>query len=113
MRTLAKELGPKGTTVNGIMPGIIRTDKIIQLAHDRAKREGKTVKEVLHEYAKPIPLERLGEPEEISYLVALLASEFFSRRWKVELGVLRSALQYAFLEYNTLLKNFYCLGGIS
>ena len=75
VRTLAKELGPKGITVNGIMPGIIRTDRMIQLARDRAGREGKTVEEALQDYAKPIPLGRLGEPEEIGYLVAFLASE--------------------------------------
>ncbi|CAD5244511.1 3-oxoacyl-[acyl-carrier protein] reductase [Thermococcus camini] len=55
VRTLAKELGPKGITVNGIMPGIIRTDRMIQLAKDRAEREGKTIEEALADYAKPIP----------------------------------------------------------
>ena len=75
VRTLAKELGPKGITVNGIMPGIIRTDRMIQLAKDRAEREGKTVEDALADYAKPIPLGRLGEPEEIGYLVTFLASD--------------------------------------
>ncbi len=78
VRTLAKELGPRGITVNGIMPGIIRTDRVIQLAEDRAKREGKTIEEALAEYAKPIPAGRLGEPEEIGYLVAFLASDLGS-----------------------------------
>jgi len=78
VRTLAKELGPKGITVNGIMPGIIRTDRMIQLAKDRAKREGKSVKEALQEYTKPIPLGCLGKPEEIGYLVAFLASDLGS-----------------------------------
>ena len=78
VRTLAKELAPKGITVNGIMPGIIRTDRMIQLAEDRAKREGKSVERALEEYAKPIPLGRLGEPEEIGYIVAFLASNLGS-----------------------------------
>ncbi|WP_430515209.1 SDR family oxidoreductase [Pyrococcus woesei] len=78
VRTLAKELGPKGITVNGIMPGIIRTDRVIQLAQDKARREGKSLEEALQDYAKPIPLGRLGEPEEIGYLVAFLSSEFGS-----------------------------------
>ena len=78
VRTLAKELGPKGITVNGIMPGIIRTDRMIQLAKDRAQREGKSVEKALQEYARPIPLGRLGEPEEIGYLVAFLASKYGS-----------------------------------
>ncbi|AAL80273.1 short-chain dehydrogenase [Pyrococcus furiosus DSM 3638] len=78
VRTLAKELGPKGITVNGIMPGIIRTDRVIQLAQDKARREGKSLEEALQDYAKPIPLGRLGEPEEIGYLVAFLSSELGS-----------------------------------
>jgi len=55
VRTLAKELEPNGITVNGIMPGIIRTDRMIQLAKDRARREGKSIEESLREYAKQIP----------------------------------------------------------
>ena len=78
VRTLAKELGPKGITVNGIMPGIIETDRVIQLAQDRARREGKSLEEALRDYATPIPLGRLGRPEEIGYLVAFLSSELGS-----------------------------------
>ncbi|MFA4641154.1 SDR family oxidoreductase [Pyrococcus kukulkanii] len=78
VRTLAKELGPKGITVNGIMPGIIETDRVIQLAKDKAEREGKTLEEALKDYASPIPLGRLGKPEEIGYLVAFLASDLGS-----------------------------------
>nr|WP_240912011.1 MULTISPECIES: SDR family oxidoreductase [unclassified Thermococcus] len=78
VRTLAKELGPKGITVNGIMPGIIRTGRMIQLARDKANREGKNVEEALNDYAEPIPLRRPGEPEEIGYLVAFLASDLGS-----------------------------------
>ncbi|NPA48288.1 MAG: SDR family oxidoreductase [Thermococci archaeon] len=78
VRTLAKELGPKGITVNGIMPGIIETERMIQLARDRARREGKSVEEALRDYTRPVPLGRLGKPEEIGYLVAFIASDLGS-----------------------------------
>ncbi len=78
IRTLAKEVGEHGVTVNGIMPGIIKTDRMIQLAKDKAAREGKTAEEALNDYAKPIPIGRLGNPEEIGYMVAFLASEYAS-----------------------------------
>jgi len=78
VRTLAKEVGKQGITVNGIMPGIIKTDRMIQLATDRARREGKSVDEALKEYAEPIPVARLGEPEEIGYLAAFLATDYAS-----------------------------------
>jgi len=76
VRTLAKEVGRHGITVNGIMPGIIKTDRMVQLAEDRAKREGKSVEESLKEYVKDIPVKRLGMPEEIGYLAAFLASDY-------------------------------------
>ncbi|TET98097.1 MAG: SDR family oxidoreductase, partial [Candidatus Stahlbacteria bacterium] len=69
VRTLAKEVGEHKVTVNGIMPGIIKTDRMIQLAKDKAEREGITTEEALDDYAKPIPIGRLGNPEEIGYMV--------------------------------------------
>jgi 3-oxoacyl-[acyl-carrier protein] reductase len=78
IRTLAKEVGEFGITVNGIMPGIIKTDRMVQLAKDKATREGKTAEEALDDYAKQIPTGRLGNPEEIGYMVAFLASEYAS-----------------------------------
>jgi 3-oxoacyl-[acyl-carrier protein] reductase len=78
IRTLAKEVGEYGVTVNGIMPGIIKTGRMVQLAKDKASREGKTSEEALDDYAKPIPTGRLGNPEEIGYMVAFLASEYAS-----------------------------------
>jgi len=75
VRSLAKEVGGKGITVNGIMPGIIKTDRMIRLAEDRARREEKSVEEALKEYEKPIPAGRLGMPEEIGHLAAFLSSE--------------------------------------
>ena len=56
IKTLAKEVGRYGITVNGIMPGIIKTDRVIQLAEDKAKKEGKSIEEALNEYAKSIQL---------------------------------------------------------
>jgi len=78
VRTLAKEVGEHKVTVNGIMPGIIKTDRMIQLAKDKSEREGITTEEALDDYAKPIPIGRLGNPEEIGYMVAFLASEYAS-----------------------------------
>ena len=78
VRTLAKEVGEHKVTVNGIMPGIIKTDRMIQLAKDKAEREGITTEEAMDDYAKPIPIGRLGNPEEIGYMVAFLASEYAS-----------------------------------
>ncbi len=75
VRMLAKELGPHGITVNGVMPSIILTDRVLEIAKNRAIKQGKTVEQVLSEMAEKIPLKRLGRPEELGYIIAFLASE--------------------------------------
>jgi 3-oxoacyl-[acyl-carrier protein] reductase len=78
VKTLARELGPRGIRVNAIMPGYIMTDRVRQVAEDRARREGKTVEQVYREMASTVPLGRIGEPKEVGYLVAFLISRYAS-----------------------------------
>lgn len=63
-RSLAREIGSRGVTVNCVAPGFIDTDMTREL--DEAQRSA---------LLKTIPLERLGQPEEIAATVAFLASE--------------------------------------
>ena len=63
-KTAAKELGPRGITVNAVAPGFIDTDMTANLSDDL--KEGAT---------KQIALGRFGKPEEIAGVVAFLASD--------------------------------------
>ena len=63
-KTAAKELGPRGVTVNAVAPGFIDTDMTEGLA-DALKENAK----------KQISLGRFGKPEEIAEAVAFLASD--------------------------------------
>lgn len=63
-RALAREIGSRGITVNSVAPGFIDTDMTKKLPQEQ--------REAL---AGQIPLQRLGEPEEIAGVVAFLASE--------------------------------------
>jgi len=78
VRTLAKEYGPYGVTINAIMPGYIETERIRELASKRATEEGKSINDVISDMAKNIPAGRMGRPEELGYLAAFLASEYAS-----------------------------------
>ncbi|MCD6512473.1 MAG: SDR family oxidoreductase [Thermoplasmata archaeon] len=78
VKTLAKEVGRHGITVNGIMPGIIKTERMLKLAEDRAKRDGKSMENALNDYVSPVPAGRMGMPEEIGYTAAFLASDYAS-----------------------------------
>lgn len=62
-KSLARELGARGVTVNAVAPGFIDTDMTRALPD--AQREA---------LLAGIPLNRLGQPEEIAAAVAFLAS---------------------------------------
>jgi 3-oxoacyl-[acyl-carrier protein] reductase len=64
-KTLARELGPTGITVNSIAPGWIDTERI------REVNPGGPSDEDL----QAVPLRRLGKPREIGDLVAFLCSD--------------------------------------
>ncbi|MEJ7759309.1 MAG: SDR family oxidoreductase [Gemmatimonadaceae bacterium] len=74
-RTLANEVAPQGITVNNILPGYTRTDRVEELATAIASREGSSVSEALGGWKAEIPMGRLGEPRELAALAAFLASE--------------------------------------
>jgi 3-oxoacyl-[acyl-carrier protein] reductase len=74
-KTLAREVGGDGVTVNVILPGRIATDRIKFLDEAKAKREGRTVEDVAAESTRSIPLGRYGKPEEYGAAVAFLASD--------------------------------------
>lgn len=61
-RTIAKELGSRGITVNAVAPGMIDTDMT-----------GELPQEVLDESIKRISLGRLGKPREVAQTVLFLA----------------------------------------
>jgi 3-oxoacyl-[acyl-carrier protein] reductase len=73
-RTLANEVARDGVTVNNILPGYTRTERVEQLAESTAKKEGLTAEDVVARFEKEIPMRRLGEPEEFAALAVFLAS---------------------------------------
>lgn len=74
VRSLAREYGEYGITVNAIMPGYIKTDRVIELARKRASEENRDVDDVLSNMTRDVPAKRMGDPLEVGYLVAFLAS---------------------------------------
>ena len=74
-RTLANEVAPFGITVNNVMPGYTRTDRVTSLAAKNAELRGTTAEEQLAIFEKTIPMGRLGEPREFGAMVAFLCSE--------------------------------------
>jgi 3-oxoacyl-[acyl-carrier protein] reductase len=63
-RSLAKEIGSRGITVNAVAPGFIETDMTRDLPEQQTAA-----------LLSQIPLGRLGQPEEIAAAVGFLASK--------------------------------------
>jgi len=74
-KTLALELGEFGITVNNILPGYTKTNRLNELALKNAKFEGKTVEDVFNGWASNNSIKRLGGVEEIAESVVFLASD--------------------------------------
>ena len=74
-RTLANEVARDGVTVNNILPGYTRTDRVEQLNAATAAREGVAVEEIQRRSESQIPMRRLGEPREFAALAAFLVSD--------------------------------------
>jgi 3-oxoacyl-[acyl-carrier protein] reductase len=74
-KTIASDLAPFGITVNNIAPGPIMTDRLIEILSARAKGLGIAPDELFKRFAKTIPVQRMGQPNEIGDLCAYLCSE--------------------------------------
>ena len=74
-RTLANEVASDGITVNSVLPGFTRTERVQELNAATAKREGIEPEEVQRRIEAQIPMRRIGKPHEFAALVAFLASE--------------------------------------
>ena len=74
-RTLANEVAAEGITVNNILPGYTRTERLEDLARMMAEQQGISADEFRGKWEKEIPMGRLGEPREFAALAAFLVSE--------------------------------------
>ena len=74
-RTLANEVAPFGVTVNNLLPGFTRTDRVQELARAAGGKSAGSGKDIVAQWEKEIPMGRLGEPREFAALAAFLASE--------------------------------------
>ncbi|MEV4438719.1 3-oxoacyl-ACP reductase FabG [Streptomyces sp. NPDC049577] len=70
-KTLAKELGKFGITANSVAPGFIATD----MTAATAARVGMSFEDFKTAAASQIPVQRVGEPEDIANAVAFFTGE--------------------------------------
>ncbi len=73
-KTLSEELGPTGLTVNTILPGFTRTDRLKHFVKEIQAHSDKTEAEIEAGWAAGNALKRIGEPDEFAAAVAFLVS---------------------------------------
>ncbi len=77
-KTLSNELGQFGITVNNVLPGATKTERLFSLFKTKSESSGKSVEEVEAEWLKEIPAGRFAEPQELANAIAFLASPLAS-----------------------------------
>ncbi len=73
-KTLSKELGPLGITVNNVGPGLTMTDRIRPVIEAQAQSQGRSFDDVAAERTARIPLGRIAAAEDVAAMIVFLAS---------------------------------------
>ncbi|MFZ4542464.1 MAG: SDR family oxidoreductase [Saprospiraceae bacterium] len=73
-KTLSNEVARFGITVNNVLPGATRTERLQEIIAGGSLKKGTDVDTYEKEMKKEIPMGRFAEPEEIAALVAFLSS---------------------------------------
>lgn len=73
-KCLSNEVAEDGVTVNVVAPGYYDTPLLDELAAKKAAAVGSSAKQVLTDWGKLSPTKRLGSPDELGAVVALMAS---------------------------------------
>jgi len=72
---IANENAQHGITLNTVLPGIIWTDRQKMLAEHDSKALGMSINKVISNKAKLVPSEKLGDPDDVGFLVTFLSSD--------------------------------------
>ncbi|HXW37655.1 MAG TPA: SDR family oxidoreductase [Nitrososphaerales archaeon] len=78
VRTLARELGPSGIRVNGVMPGYVDTDRVREILEATGARTGLGMSKARESMESEIPLRRIGTTEETANVILFLSSDLAS-----------------------------------
>ena len=73
-KTMSNELGAFGITVNNVLPGLTRTQRLQSLIEHISRAKDEEVAKVESDMQKEIPARRFGEASEIAAMAAFLAT---------------------------------------
>lgn len=73
-KTMANEVASFGITVNNVLPGFTKTERLYSIIEKFAQKQGVSTEEQTKRMEKSVPANRFAEPEEVGAVVAFLAS---------------------------------------
>ena len=73
-KTMANELGAFHITVNNVLPGFTRTDRLDAIVDNMADKKSLSKEEVEKQMMEEVPMKRFGEASEIASVAGFLAS---------------------------------------
>tara|TARA_B110000240_G_scaffold197978_1_gene255534 strand:- start:3017 stop:3802 length:786 start_codon:yes stop_codon:yes gene_type:complete len=73
-KSLSNDVGIYNITVNNILTGFFNTERINEINSLKAKELSVKIEEIFDAMKNLVPLKRIGEPNELGYLVTFLAS---------------------------------------
>lgn len=74
-KSLSEEVGVEGITVNTILPGHTKTERLNMLQEATSAQTGKSLEDIAQSWADANAMKRLGEPDEFAAAVIFLASK--------------------------------------
>jgi 3-oxoacyl-[acyl-carrier protein] reductase len=74
-KTLSFELGAYGITVNNVLPGFTKTERLNEIIEVKAKKANMSFKEMERIMKTYTPAKRFAKPEETANTIVFLASE--------------------------------------
>lgn len=86
-KSLSEEIGTEDITVNTILPGYTRTDRLSHLSETQSERTGKSVEDIEAEWADNTALKRIGTEHEFAAAATFLLSRRASYITGVSLAV--------------------------
>ena len=72
-------MAPFGITVNNVLPGYTRTERLDELAEATARRTGETSTEFYARLDREIPMRRVGDPRELAVIQILEDGRLFQQ----------------------------------
>jgi 3-oxoacyl-[acyl-carrier protein] reductase len=75
MKSWSRSSGFSNVTFNALLPGLFDTERFRQVCVEIAEQKGEPVEQARRKFLAGVPAGRLGRPEELASLAALLASD--------------------------------------